>query len=225
MFSSKIVKSENAGPAQSFSLITMEELHAGGPRSEHETHQLKISDARQRADEARERVDTTEREAYEKGFSAGERAGTEFGREKINLSIRRLGDVLEQLQAFKKELYETREKELAELILGIARKVVHAELSVNKDVVINAIHAAVAALTTSENLVMIKLNPEDMKHIVKGRPEMKKYLEEEKGFRLGESAEVGRGGCLIESDHGEVDARLEVAMKAMESAIKGVVAG
>ncbi|MBI5327257.1 MAG: hypothetical protein HZB80_03045 [Deltaproteobacteria bacterium] len=156
-----------------------------------------------------------ERDAYEKGFAAGERAGMELGMEKINLEIKRLLSIIEELLYFKEKFYADKEKELIELIITTAKKVVHAELSVNRNVVINVIKAAIDAMTASEKLC-IRLNPDDMEYLMQAKPDFLKNMENVRGFVVEGDAYVGRGGCVIEGSHGEVDARIEQGLKTIE---------
>ncbi|MBI5599108.1 MAG: hypothetical protein HY890_05150 [Deltaproteobacteria bacterium] len=164
-------------------------------------------------------VSVVEREAYEKGFAAGEKAGMEMGQEKMNGVVKRLATMLDELLNFKKRFYSDREREVAELIMRVAEKVVHAELSINRDIVINSINIAVKAVNAAED-VLIKLNPSDMDYLLRVKPDVLKNLEDIKGFRVEGDGSVGRGGCLVETRQGEVDARLEQGLRVMETAMR-----
>jgi len=175
--------------------------------------------------DAHELVTTTiEREAYEKGFEAGARAGMEFGKEKIERLIKRLSSIIEVLSDFKDRYYANKEKELVNLIMAVARKVVHAELSINRDVVINVTKAAINHLTTTEAIV-IRVNPDDLEYLLQTRPDLLKGMEGANGFRMEGDPGVGKGGCIIQSNHGEVDARIEQGLKVIETAMKEAIEG
>ncbi len=162
---------------------------------------------------------TVEREAYEKGFEVGERAGLELGQEKINALIRRLSSIIDELIGFKERYYAEKEEELAGLVMTIARKVVHAEVSINREVVVNVVKAAIDTLTTREEIIL-RLNPEDLEYLMTNCSEFMRSLEEIKGFNVESDSYIGKGGCMIKNSNGEIDARIEEGLNTIENAMK-----
>ncbi|MBI5234241.1 MAG: hypothetical protein HY880_07785 [Deltaproteobacteria bacterium] len=179
-------------------------------------HEMKAQLGRKNEEQ---RIFEIERDAFEKGFAAGETAGMEFGRKKLEAAVKRFESIVDEFEAFKKTYYAEHEKEIIGLVLSAAKSVVHAEVLVNREVVVNVVRAAVRALVSSER-VAIKLNPEDLRNIRDINPGFLKSIEAERPCTVEGSEDVPTGGCLIESGHTEVDARIEEALKAVETAMK-----
>lgn len=175
------------------------------------------------AGEKKEKVggDSTaiEREAYEKGFSAGEKAGFELGRQKAEVLFQGLSGVIEELSMFRDSLYRRCEKEITELVLVIAKKVVQREMEVKEDSVINCVRAALGAVSLSGRIV-IKINPKDMEVLGSHKPELTKYCEGVKEVVLESDDGITRGGCVIETNYGEVDATIEGVFAEIEEILR-----
>ncbi|MBI5683228.1 MAG: hypothetical protein HZC45_08745 [Deltaproteobacteria bacterium] len=163
-----------------------------------------------------------EREAYEKGFAAGEKAGMEMGKEKTLLQANRLLSVIDELSYFKDKYYADKEMEIIDIIVKTAEKVIQTELSINMDIVVNITKSAINAMVTSERLT-VKLNPDDIEYLLSSRPDFLKNLQDARGFIVEGDNNVGKGGCIVESNHGEVDARIEEGLKIVGKEMREAV--
>jgi flagellar assembly protein FliH len=161
---------------------------------------------------------SAERDGYEKGFMAGERAGMEMGLEKANILLRRISAVGDEISSFRERFYHENKEEFIKLVIGAASKVIHGEISINREVISNILASAVDAMHFQEKAV-IRLNPDDLSHLRENCIHLVKRLEEVKGFLLEEDSAIERGGCIIESANGEVDARIEESLKIIEGAM------
>jgi len=161
---------------------------------------------------------SAERDGYEEGFMAGERAGMEMGLEKANLLLRRIAAVGDEICGFREKFYQENKEEFIKLVIGAASKVIQGEISINREVISNILTSAVDAMHFQEKAV-IRVNPDDLRHLKENCVHIVKRLEEVKGFLLEEDSAVERGGCIIESANGEVDARVEESLKIIESAM------
>ena len=215
MYSSKIYKS---GVSVQLDDIVLDQLRS--PQALKEFLELEKrrevkEDEVKVVEDSKERLLNIEKEAYEKGFQAGERAGLEVGTEKASVIIERVQAVYDELSAFKEKYYKENESEILSLIIGAASRVVHEEILVNNDVVVNILTDAVKAVVETEN-VQIRLNLEDIEYLKEHNPEFLTYLEEARAFTVFADPEVSRGGALIESNFSEIDARIEAGLKRVE---------
>ena len=165
-----------------------------------------------------------EREAYEKGFASGRKAGFELGRREAEVLFGRLGGIVEDLSAFRAELYGRCEREITALVLAIAGKVIKREIEDDGETVLRAVRAAVGAAAESGGMV-IKVNPRDLDvvreyagEIVTGRGGGGKAPPPEVSIRADES--ISRGGCVVETARGEVDATIEGLLAEIEERLK-----
>ncbi|MBI5258708.1 MAG: flagellar biosynthesis protein [Burkholderiales bacterium] len=111
------------------------------------------------------------------------------------------------LQSFDREL-GTLEQQIAASVARIAtqlaRQVVRSELTVRPEMVVQVAQDAVNAVLMSARTITVHVNPEDHALINLGAADVM----EARGARLVSQPTIERGGCLIESDAGTVDARI-----------------
>jgi hypothetical protein len=81
-------------------------------------------------------IETTEREAYEKGFEAGEKAGFSLGERKALVLIERLEAIVRELTSLKETLTKELEPQILELVFSIARQIIRKELTMNPDEIV-----------------------------------------------------------------------------------------
>ncbi len=160
-----------------------------------------------------------EREAYEKGFSSGEKAGFELGRQKAEVLFTGLGKIIDELANFKQSLYAPCVDEMVALSLAIARKVVQRELETNKESVLSALEGALKKVVAGGE-VAIRVNPRDLEIVRQYAPELVKCGDGVKDVSIDGDESVSRGGCLIDTRFGEIDATIESITKEVEARLK-----
>ena len=170
-------------------------------------------------------IDETTREieekAYAKGFARGEKAGIESGNEKIESAVKSINKGLSELIKIRQDIYLETEQEIVKLAMAIARKIVCNEIRVNKDTVVNVVKEAVKKVEGSEK-VKVKLRCKDFEFIKNEKPTMidKIMNIENAGFIVDES--ICDGGCIIETESGDIDARVEKQFQAIEEAFESI---
>ncbi|OYT88093.1 MAG: flagellar biosynthesis protein [Burkholderiales bacterium PBB6] len=87
----------------------------------------------------------------------------------------------------------------------LARQVVRSELATRPELVAQVAQDAVAALMLSARQLRMRLHPDDVALVAQGAADALKSRD----VLLLADAQVERGGCLLESDLGLVDARIE----------------
>ena len=74
-----------------------------------------------------------ERDAFAKGYAQGERAGLEAGNRRSDAMLRRLGETLEELASLRGTLLHHSERQLVQLSLALARRIVQREIAADED--------------------------------------------------------------------------------------------
>ncbi|MEY4907765.1 MAG: hypothetical protein RL260_1483 [Pseudomonadota bacterium] len=95
-------------------------------------------------------------------------------------------------------------KRLAGIAMQMARQVVRSELQTSATLVVDVMQEALAEVLLSARHITVKVHPEDLALIAHGCAD----AVEARGARLIADTHIERGGCLVESDLGVVDARL-----------------
>jgi len=163
-----------------------------------------------------------EERAYAKGFARGEKAGIESGKEKFESVVNSINKALSELIKIRQDIYLESEQEIVKLALAIARKVVCNEIRVNKDTVVNVVKEAVKKVEGNEK-VKVKLSCKDFEFIKNEKPAMIDKITniENAGFIMDES--ICDGGCIIETESGDIDSRVEKQFQAIEEAFESIL--
>lgn len=112
--------------------------------------------------------------------------------------------LLVQFQQGIDALEQSLAKRLAGIAMQMARQVVRSELQTSATLVVDVTQEALAEVLLSARHITVKVHPEDLAWIEQGCAD----AFEARGARLIADTHIERGGCLVESDLGVVDARL-----------------
>ncbi len=156
-----------------------------------------------------------EREAFAKGYAQGERAGLEAGGKRAEAMLRRVAQTLTDLSSLRETLMQQTERQMVQLALTLAKRVVLRETSLDPELIAAMAHVALKKLGTVSPAT-IRLNPEDYTIVTHD------------GERWGGAQvtvvpdpAIARGGCLVESDFGRIDASIERQFEEMSRALLG----
>lgn len=161
--------------------------------------------------EAEKKTSYLEREAYEKGFAQGENDGRDLGQKRIIKSVENIEKLLIEISKLKKEILKQFEKEVLELVFSIAQKIIYKKIEeddkIIREVVLESMHSV-----TEKSQVTIKINPEDFDLVENMKPELFRTFKETKSILVTPDLSVGRGGCLLETPYGDIDASVEARL-------------
>jgi len=110
------------------------------------------------------------------------------------------------------------QRELLELALGVARKVVQQELAERPEIWLGMIRAAVKRAVDRERIVL-RVPPPLMAFLRGSLAALRASLEDVKDLELVEDPSLPAGGCVIESRFGEVDIGVETQLERSERAL------
>jgi flagellar assembly protein FliH len=166
----------------------------------------------------KDRIARLEKEAYEKGFEQGQRDGFNLEKRKMEEVRKQIDEMLVSLRDLKPGIYAEAEAELLKLALLIAKKVIGEEIKNNSGVIGNTIKSAMKFLSDKRK-VRIILNPDDMDEVKKLMPDISMIT---KGghFQLSEDKAVNRGGCVLETGFGRINACIEDQLSNLEKEIE-----
>ncbi len=99
-----------------------------------------------------------EREAYEKGFETGEKAGYTMGEQKADVLVERLRMIMEEMKTLKDQMEGELVPQVFELAVAIAKKVVMDELKAQPETIMRIVKEAIKRLERS-GPITIKVNP------------------------------------------------------------------
>ena len=135
-------------------------------------------------------------EGYAEGLARG-LAETEQTDKRMKQLIESFGYTLDNLDFHLAEM-------VLDLALDVARQVVTGELSVRREHILDVVNLALKQMAESSREARLLLNPEDA---VLVRPHLDQVLDKNR-LRIVEDVRVVRGGCMIETSQGDLDATL-----------------
>lgn len=168
--------------------------------------------------QAKARLDEITKEAHKKGWDQGREEGFKEGHNEVGRLIDRIHTILERAMDKRSEILDQTEAQIVELVLLISRKVVKTISENQKNVVISNIAQALRKLKTRSD-VIIKVNLADLQLASEHTKDFVELAENAKHITVVEDSNVDRGGCLIETDFGEIDARIQSQLHELEEKI------
>ena len=157
-----------------------------------------------------------ERDAFASGHAAGERAGLEAGNKRAEAMLRRLAQTLDELRSLRATMIRQTEQQMVQLALAISRRILRREATVDEDLLVAMARVALERLGDAGSAT-IRLNPEDYSHTVQ------RHGDHWAGSRVRVVADpsVSRGGCLVESDFGLIDASVDAQFEQVARSFSG----
>jgi len=179
-----------------------------------------LSEARLKAeteekDREREKLDRLEKETYEKAFALGEKAGMESGERMFQSAVRTFMEAAEGLKRIQREFYQQFEGEILDLVMATTRKVVQKEVDSEKDTVLGILKEAIGKTIDREN-IRVKINPSDYDFIHGHKPEIIQANDGIKQLIIEKDESVSRGGAIVETDYGTIDASIDRRLNEVE---------
>jgi flagellar biosynthesis/type III secretory pathway protein FliH len=116
-------------------------------------------------------ADRIEREAYEKGYAAGEKAGFEMGEKKAKVIIDKLDSLLADVTTLRQRTLKEMETQCVELAVSVARKIVVKELTVQPSEIVKMTKEGLLKIERTGQIT-IKVNPALYDFFMKHKPDL-----------------------------------------------------
>jgi len=177
----------------------------------------KINEAKLRDDFRRE-LETQTSIAFEDGREKGRSEGKLLRNDELKEELAVMSHVVTELDHQKKEWLLHCENEVLQLGLSIARKILQVEPKINQEILLKVIKAALMRVI-DKNGLEIHIHPDDETQAKVILPELLAQMRDLPRVEIKMDEHVGRGGCLIETRSGFVDARLETQLEKISEKI------
>jgi flagellar assembly protein FliH len=164
---------------------------------------------------AQEQAAALTTEAYQQGLRQGEEAA----RQEI---IARFSPVLSAFQRVTTEVANLRiailrqaEEDIITLAFQLTRKILQYEAREHREVLATTLKRALEHVV-EQNQVMVRVHHDDLQYATELQQELRLATADIKTLAIQGDASVGRGGCIIESNLGTIDARIEAQFEELE---------
>ncbi|MEO7191679.1 MAG: FliH/SctL family protein [Vicinamibacterales bacterium] len=160
-----------------------------------------------------ERLAEIERQALAEGRARGEQIAEAEASREFRTTAAGLATIISEISDLRRGILHRTERQVVQLALAIAERIVHHQLELNPDLLL------VIAMTATQRLgeraaAVVHLNPADFE-VLAGRANVSSTL------TLSADPAVGRGGCVIKSAFGEIDAGIEAQIRELSREFLG----
>ena len=181
-----------------------------------------IGEAARKAEEVegeiKQKIEKVEHEAHDAGYKEGREAGYEEGKAEVSRLVENLNRIITAAIEKRNEIVSESETQVINLVLLIAKKVIKVISENQKNVVINNVVQALRKLK-SRGEVIIRVNLSDLELTSEHVNDFLQMVENVKSVTVLEDSSVDRGGCIIETDFGQIDARISSQLHEIEEKI------
>jgi flagellar assembly protein FliH len=176
-------------------------------------------------------LDTTARTALQKAYAQGFEEGTVKGRERgiseasgnygeiIKGLQERTGAFLEKFEEEKNTLYSKADRTILALCLHIVRKILAVEPVTRPEVILGVVKKALSYVSEREKIT-VRVSPGDFKTLQENVNFWSPVNERLKNIAIEQDERIERGGCIVESGSGMVDARIGVQLEGITDIIE-----
>lgn len=144
-------------------------------------------------------LDAVRKQAFQEGFVAGQKGAEKQAAEQFAKKLAEAARVFDEVAGYKSALRSEAEQELVDLAFAIARRIVRRELGVDR----TAVGALVKTCMQDFPAVSVKkvmVHPDDLSLVREALGP---------GVEAAPDASIARGGAVLETDQGRLDARID----------------
>jgi type III secretion system HrpE/YscL family protein len=168
-------------------------------------------DARRIVEDARRQAQTI----FEEGVRERD-ALVEAGRQEgFRSGLAEWGEALAELRAARQSLHNKCETELVRLAVRIAEKIIGEELRTRPETIVSIVRECLRGLRQEQNL-RIRVNRRDLEQVEQRLALLQETVVAGRRVQVAPDAGVSPGGCIVETETGIIDARLETQLKCLE---------
>ena len=160
-------------------------------------------------DEAKRVLEDTKvkrEKSIKKGYAEGESKG-----------LAQVTEKLIRLQRLREEFYQQAEPEVMRLVMSIAEKVIGQIVEENPKLIRSVIKKALER--SLGDRIVVRLNPEDYKVATAEESEFREVIDRTKRIVFRQDDTIVKGGCVVETEVGTIDAQIETQLKAIRKAL------
>ncbi len=168
--------------------------------------------------ELERQIESRPRQAYQQGFNEGQAAATKQASARIDPVLAKLAASIQDLVAVRKRHLVESEVDAVKLAIAVARRILHRELSVDADSILGVVKATVERVD-SRDVHRIRMHPDDV-------PALQRQLSSldlPPRVELAPDKTLERGGVIVETSRGSMDASISSQLAEIERGLVDIV--
>jgi flagellar assembly protein FliH len=153
-------------------------------------------------------------ESHRKGF----KEGVEFQKKEVLPVLEAIGTMTKAIPPIRNDVMAKTEEQIVKLAIAVAEKIINQEVTIRKDVILGVLKSALKNIAETEGM-KIRVNPHDFRYIMEVKKDFLQSFDGVRNVIFEEDISIKRGGAVVETMFGEVDARLENQIKEIKAAM------
>lgn len=151
-------------------------------------------------------------------YARGQREAKEEMEERLGAAVKAFSLSLEEIGRLRETILKNSTDDMLRLVQAIAEQVIHCEVTTNSEVIFQILNKALEVAVRSDAF-HVRVNPEDLAVAMEKKPLLLASISGLKNITFAGDAEVSRGGCILESELGEVDATVESQLEEIRQKV------
>ena len=169
-----------------------------------------------------EQAATAQHEAYREGREQGHRDGAAAARAELAEALALVQHAGRDAKTVRDHLLRGAEREIVELVIDSVRAVIGEQARLEPSLVMDTVERALKR-AGSQNIVRIRVNPQNCELV--SAQLVGRAGEVAANWEVTADGAIGVGGCVIDTEAGEVDARLDVQLDEIARAFRSAQDG
>lgn len=153
-------------------------------------------------------VEEKRQAALKMGEEAGRKAAEAIYNQKEEGVLKAFLEVIQGFEQERKHFFEVTEEGVAAVVSAMSRRIIGEYIDLNPHIVEKSVREALGYLGNEKELILL-LNPEDFAWVQAHYKEWVPLTQTEINIRLKEDPRIAKGGCLLETEAGRIDVRIE----------------
>jgi len=163
---------------------------------------------------------TTKKSSYQDGVSAGEKTGYQQGVGLVQKEIEKFATLIESIRSQQEELIESSEQFVLSFALKVAEKIIgstdFSTLKLDRDKLQEVVAESLKNFPNSTKYTL-RVHRETGEVVEKYKTEIQKQIQKPVEISIIEDPTLKMNDCLVESDYGVLDARIESQFKEIKN--------
>jgi len=158
-------------------------------------------------------------EAYQLGLKEGREKAYDEEKNRVASEMENFRKLIDEVKTIKTGLMKENEKQIVNLCFYMSKRLLMKEIEVNEEYIQTLIKKSLE-MAQSDEEVTIRVSSQDKAWIDKHLDTIFKELNLDPSTKIEEDTSVGRGGVIIETNHGVIDATVEQRLEKLETIVK-----
>ena len=166
----------------------------------------------------RQELEETSQQRYQEGLAAGIAAKEAESRE----AVERMTQLHQAIEAQRAQILREADQLVVDLAVSLARRVTGVQAAFDAKILMKGMRAALEYLGEHSELVF-KVHPEDLNIARKFAQHWMEKVDKDTAIRVRPGEEVDRGGCMLEGDEANLDARLTTQLESLRQTLSAAL--